>query len=185
MGYGSLRSLEGINIISILNECSDLFSTYGGHKYAAGFSIDEKKIPEFKERFMSAISRLPRGKWGDPQISIEAELDPTEVSRDILKKCLNLFSPFGRENPYPVFLARNMKIMGAPYVTGGGNLRVLLEGKRGTTEAVGFKKGVLAKSRLSGRAEELREGGCLDVVFSPRLDKNNELYLSLEDISMI
>jgi len=171
-GYGSARSIEGVNIIEILNENSDLFSSYGGHKYAAGFTIEEGKIEELKKRV--AASGLAGEEWLPRGILIEAEVDPTEISSDIFRDCLDIFSPFGHENPYPSFLARNMKITELPRVTGNGNLLLTLRGKKGTAVAVGFKKGVLA--------EELREGDCLDIVFSPRLDRNNELYLRIEEI---
>ncbi|PIV55837.1 single-stranded-DNA-specific exonuclease RecJ [Candidatus Desantisbacteria bacterium CG02_land_8_20_14_3_00_49_13] len=175
VGYASARSVEGINIMDVINEGADLLYSYGGHKYAAGFTVKEDKIAELKEKIESAIAKLPERTEIQRQALAEAEMDPTEILSSVFKDCLRLFSPFGKENPYPVFIARDMRVI-SPQVTGSGHLRILLEGSGGKIEMIGFRKGDMA--------QELSAGIFIDVVFSPHIDKSGDLYMSLEDFEI-
>ena len=57
VGKGSARSISSFNIYQAIKECSQHLSGFGGHKYAAGLTIDEDKIPEFVECFKKAAEK--------------------------------------------------------------------------------------------------------------------------------
>ncbi len=162
MGYASCRSVRGTDIMSVLSGGADLFSSYGGHEYAAGFTIKEEKIDELKKRIKQAISKLSHTKCSYPGLIVESELDPGEVSREVFENWMNVFSPFGKENPVPIFLSKNMTLIESPLIVKNRHLRLILEGKRRVVEAIGFGMG--------GLKEKLEKGDCIDIIFSPRFN---------------
>ncbi|GIW46655.1 MAG: single-stranded-DNA-specific exonuclease RecJ [Deltaproteobacteria bacterium] len=108
IGKGSGRSIEGLNIYEALTRCEDLFEQFGGHQLAAGLSIREERIEEFRDRFEyivreSKIENVLKLRV-DSMVNLEC-IDETIISE------LNLLSPFGIGNPEPVFLARSVDVL--------------------------------------------------------------------------
>lgn len=101
----SCRSVEGFDMTECLSANSDLLLQYGGHKMAAGFSVENGSLPELRERLLSYMSDQPI------RTSSSADLIDAEVmARDIdIRFYTNLrsLSPFGPGNPSPRFLMRN------------------------------------------------------------------------------
>lgn len=171
VGYASCRSPEWINIMSILDKVSNLFSSYGGHKYAAGFTIEEEKIEEFKEKVKSAILKLPYNKFSSPEFTVEGEVDPTEIPVREFEKWMDVFSPFGVKNSLPIFLSRNMVVVESPMVTPGNHLKLVLEGRKGRFRAIGFGSGEIAG--------KLEKGDFVDIFFNPVFDRKNDFSINL------
>ena len=102
-GRGSARSIPSLNIYDALNEQRDLFINFGGHKQAAGLSIEKENID---------ILRKNINEWVDKNLDKEDFFEEIEVdcviSSDDIKlktvKELNMLSPFGMGNPSPLFL---------------------------------------------------------------------------------
>lgn len=74
-GKGSCRSWGGFNLFAALESCSDLLLDFGGHELAAGFTIEEKNIPAFRQRmnqyarkFRGARPRCPACRWMCPSV---------------------------------------------------------------------------------------------------------------------
>lgn len=105
---GSGRSLGAINLVKILDQCSDLLIGYGGHKAAAGLTIDGKNIEKFKERFERCVSQELDQESCLPKIKIDQILDEKEINDDFLNE-IDSLSPFGWGNPEPIFCLQNMK----------------------------------------------------------------------------
>ena len=57
IGKGSVRSIREFPLLSTLKECSDILLNFGGHDFAAGLTIKEENIEEFKKRFIEAANR--------------------------------------------------------------------------------------------------------------------------------
>jgi single-stranded-DNA-specific exonuclease len=106
IGRGSGRSIPGFHLLEALSSCSEQLLKFGGHKYAAGLSIDEKVMEEFAFKF----DETARGLLSDddlvPVLSIDAELSPETLTLDLEEK-LALLAPFGAGNPEPVFILKN------------------------------------------------------------------------------
>lgn len=104
---GSGRSIEKYNMFEALFRCKDLFQRFGGHAMAAGVSLPQENIPELRRR----LNRDCRLKEEDFQevIRIEKEVDLEELSFDLLEE-LDQLSPFGKENPAPLFAKRNLVV---------------------------------------------------------------------------
>jgi single-stranded-DNA-specific exonuclease len=111
---GSLRSPGNWDLAALLEPCADLFINWGGHKYAAGFSMDIKQKSDnwnnFIERLKNTLSTLEAGEGEDKNITqVDAELLPALLTPDILKT-VDRFEPFGEENRPLIFMTKNLRI---------------------------------------------------------------------------
>jgi single-stranded-DNA-specific exonuclease len=107
---GSCRSIAEFDITSALTECHDLLTTFGGHPLAAGFTIARQNLPKLEQRLMSlAMDQLGHLDLR-PEIVIDAELPLSTFSGEAFNLMQKL-SPFGRGNPQPTFLTRQVEVI--------------------------------------------------------------------------
>ncbi|HRU71882.1 MAG TPA: single-stranded-DNA-specific exonuclease RecJ [Paludibacteraceae bacterium] len=104
---GSARSVTGFDIYKAIDSCRDLLENFGGHIYAAGLTLKESNLEEFKKRFEAYVQEniLPEQKT--PQIEIDSEITFKEITPKffrILRQC----GPFGPGNMKPVFCTRRV-----------------------------------------------------------------------------
>jgi single-stranded-DNA-specific exonuclease len=136
-GKGSARSIASFHLYDALKECEDLLLKYGGHKYAAGLSILPEKIPQFKQKLKEVAYRKLKAEDLIPGLCIDAEIELEQID-DGLADLLEKFAPFGPQNTRPIFLTRNLEIIGQPYVVGNNHLKLKV-GKGGVVfDAIGF-----------------------------------------------
>jgi len=106
---GSARSIPGFHIHEALEELSDLFEDFGGHPMAAGFTIPNKSIEEFKERIEEIAKRRMAGLDLNPYIEIDTTVTFEEMSITFYRDYKRL-GPFAFGNRAPVFLARGARV---------------------------------------------------------------------------
>jgi single-stranded-DNA-specific exonuclease len=99
---GSARSIMGFNIHDALKRCEDKLIQFGGHKYAAGLTVEIGKLDEFRETFERISAEILSEDILTPEIRIDAELQFPEITSKFVR-VLNRFAPFGPENMRPVF----------------------------------------------------------------------------------
>jgi len=116
VGKGSARSIPGFDIYQALRECSDLLLQFGGHKYAAGLTVDEDKIPEFASCFKEIANKTIAEDDLVPHIALDAEITLDQITRDVVRY-LEYFAPYGPKNPKPLFMTRNLEVI-APKLVG-------------------------------------------------------------------
>lgn len=114
---GSARSVAGFNIYDAIEECKDLLENFGGHKFAAGLTMNEENLDAFLERFETFVADKIRPVQTIPQIDIDAELKFTDVTPKFFR-VLSQFAPFGPENMKPVFITRDVKDNGGTRLVG-------------------------------------------------------------------
>jgi single-stranded-DNA-specific exonuclease len=170
IGKGSGRSVQGINIYSALSECNELFEQFGGHELAAGISIKEERINEFRKRFEKAVSK----SGGDfPfRIKIDDVLGLSEITDEVVSE-LELLAPFGIGNPEPVFLAKSLDVISERYFK-DKHLSLKLKEKDRTFDAVWFNL-----------KEPVKIPNRIDLVFTPEFNVWNgkrEVRLRIKDI---
>ncbi len=179
MVKGSARSIKGFNIYDALRECDDLLVQFGGHEYAAGLTMEEEKLPEFRHRLDEiAKSSLSENDF-EPELSIDAPLDLDQVDRKFWK-LLSQFEPFGPGNSKPVFASQGVEVVGVPAIVGKGHLKMQLRQNGSSVfDAIGFNMHeYMPVVRESG-------GGPLDVAFV--IEENfwrerRSLQLQLRDV---
>lgn len=158
---GSARSIPGFDVIDAISECSDLLYRFGGHPMAAGFTVATANLEQLKERLVAIGSRQLSGSDLSPVIDIDAEVSLTSLRGDTYKMMQRL-APFGRSNPYPTFMARNVSVSEQRTVgAGGGHLKLKLKDNGATWNGICFRMGDLI--------EEVTPR--LDIVFNLEADR--------------
>ena len=104
---GSARSVSDFDIYSAIDSCRDLLTNFGGHVYAAGLSMREDNLPEFKRRFEEYVAAHITPEQQEPVISVEAEIQLTDITPQFFR-ILQSLEPYGPGNPRPVFVTRNL-----------------------------------------------------------------------------
>lgn len=114
---GSARSINGINLFSILSNLKENLITMGGHPMAAGFTIEEKKIKIFKNLFCD----LMQNNEVVPKVTFDKTVDGVINFNEIDINFLNFikyFMPYGSGNPNPIFKTKNIHVIDKPKVIG-------------------------------------------------------------------
>jgi single-stranded-DNA-specific exonuclease len=142
-GKGSGRAPGPFDLHAGLSECKDLLIRFGGHKAAAGVTIDASRVAEFAQRFNDvARSKLNREDLL-PGLRIDAEISIDDVT-DELEGVLRHFEPFGVGNPTPVFVSRGVRLSMAPRIVGTDGLKLRIATATGDRDALGWGMGDLA-----------------------------------------
>jgi single-stranded-DNA-specific exonuclease len=113
LAHGSCRSIPAFDMLAALEACSDVFLKFGGHRQAAGITLEASRVPEFRQRIAAwANERLDPGDLV-PRLRIDAPLGLREISGAVIDGLAHL-GPFGAGNPKPVFRARPVELVEAP-----------------------------------------------------------------------
>ena len=123
---GSARSVTGFDVYKAMESCRDLLENFGGHTYAAGFSLKVENVEAFARRFKDYVSENILPEQTDPVIEIDAELDFHQITRRFFND-MKKFAPHGPDNPKPVFCTYNVCDYGTSKVVGRHQEHIKLE----------------------------------------------------------
>lgn len=180
IGVASCRSIEGFNIIESLNYIRDIFTKYGGHSGAAGFSIEIERIPELKERLEEYTNlKLNEDNFLKP-IKIDKEIRVEKISYGFLEE-ISKIEPFGFGNSTPIFSMKDCKF---------SNIRKI--GKDQTHLMMNIiKNGVEIKNCVwfsgADTFEEISKSSLIDVAFKLKMEVFRDKYqykIFVEDIKL-
>ncbi|MBI2682271.1 MAG: single-stranded-DNA-specific exonuclease RecJ [Acidobacteriales bacterium] len=167
--HGSGRSIPAFHLLDALEspQCRPLFTRFGGHAFAVGFSLPNANI----EPLRAALDRYARSRLAEadfqPEIRIDAELGLAEITPAFYRQ-LQMLEPFGVGNREPVFLARSVRLSQPPKVMKEIHIKLRLaseaNGKTVSLDALGWR---MAKEIL---AEDYAPGEKLDLAFT--VDEN-------------
>lgn len=188
--HGSGRSIEEINLIEKIVSLGELFSKYGGHPQACGFTLKDSKtetLDKFKKLFSEMTRKEVSSKEIIPTLKIDTEVKLEDVnwdSYDLLQK----FEPFGQNNSEPKYLARNLTIASVePVGNNGRHLKLLV--RHNTFEhrkMIGFCFGDENIMRQNW-CQILKPGDLVDAIFEVSVNEwngNRELQLKLIDLKL-
>ncbi|MBT9154276.1 MAG: Single-stranded-DNA-specific exonuclease RecJ [Firmicutes bacterium] len=154
---GSGRSIPGFDLVAALSRCSTTLVKYGGHRLAAGLTLKEEQLTDFRHAFLAVADEMPDALF-TPRISIDAEIDVAEASTE-LAAAVELLAPFGIGNPEPVFASRQLTLTDKRLVgKAGEHLRIMWASAQGVTGA-----GIMF--RAAERFGDLAAGDRLDITF--------------------
>ncbi|MGD8306410.1 MAG: single-stranded-DNA-specific exonuclease RecJ [Ignavibacteria bacterium] len=141
---GSARSIPNFDIYNALNKCEDILIQFGGHRAAAGLSIDIEKINEFRKRFNEIVDTSVKEDDFLPEIRIDSPLRFSEITPKFLK-ILDQFSPFGPGNMRPVFISENVTVSNNVRRVGNNHSHLVCSFKQEGTgkvfDCIGFNLG--------------------------------------------
>lgn len=109
IGRGSVRSIEEVDIHSVLTALSSHLISFGGHKLACGLKIKRENLEKFKEALNKTVREMVGEIDMEPSIDIDGNIRLEDIHPDI-KEYYNLLKPFGVGNPEPVFALKGVKI---------------------------------------------------------------------------
>ncbi len=113
LAYGSGRSIPAFNLLEGLEACADVFLRFGGHRQAAGVTIEADRIGELRRRLTSWANERLTPDDLVPRLRIDAPLGLRDISGEVIEGLARL-GPFGAANPKPVFRAAPIDLVQAP-----------------------------------------------------------------------
>jgi single-stranded-DNA-specific exonuclease len=157
MAQGSGRSIPAFHLLEALESMADLFVKFGGHKHAAGVTLDPANVDKFRERFNAyGLAHLQPEDF-QPRMEIDGVLGLKEIDEAAVNELFTL-APFGHGNPPPLFAALNVEIAAPPVVMKEKHLRL--------TARQNGRSLMLKAWNFADRAAELAPGARVDIVFA-------------------
>ena len=145
----SARSVRGFDVYEALNECSEFIEQFGGHKYAAGLTLDPKNYSAFKNKFEEVVKASIDKNLLIPEITIDLELELSEITPKFFR-ILQQMGPFGPQNMKPVFKTTSVRDNGYGKTVGADKshlkLSIIDGADKKTYNAIGFGLGNKIKS---------------------------------------
>ncbi|MFN0213111.1 MAG: single-stranded-DNA-specific exonuclease RecJ [Saprospiraceae bacterium] len=160
---GSARSVAGFDLYGALQQCEDLFITYGGHAHAAGMQLDLENVDAFIERFESVVSQSIAPEMEDPQIDVCAKIRFDDITPEFWKM-LHRFEPFGPHNRNPLFWAEEVSDTGRSKLLNNNHVKLSLKQAGSKVEMTGIGFGL-------GKAFEKVQGKSFGILFDLREDE--------------
>jgi len=177
---GSARSVSDFDIYTAIDSCRDLLTNFGGHKFAAGLSMHEADLPEFKRRFEEYVAAHITSEQQQPTLEVEAEVSLSDMNWKMYK-ILQCLEPFGPSNERPLFLCRNLiNNRNTRAVSDGRHLHLDLTDMVVAMDGIAFGQG--------DKAIYLQNGNRVDVCFY--LEENTyrgrtTLQMNAQDIKLV
>ncbi len=177
MGKASARSIADFNIYEAIKECAPYLEAFGGHKYAAGLTIRQENIPAFAEKFKQVTREQIRDEDLIPRMRVDCEVELKEFDERLMR-LLKLMGPFGPLNLRPVFVSRQLEVVGEPTVVGSNHLKLCLKQNGVTMNAIGFNLG----DRIDRIYQRNGVLDCAYVIEENYWNGRKELQLRLKDL---
>ena len=146
---GSARSIPGFCLLSAIHACAGHLTAFGGHKMAAGLTIDAGKLAAFSDDFEAYACENLRDEDVAAKLTIDAIAPLNQFNVDLVKQ-LQMLGPFGPGNPRPVFATQGVRWISPPRRVGAkeDHLQVAVTDNTGAIRCVGFNMGRLEKRLL-------------------------------------
>ena len=154
---GSGRSIPAFHLLQALESMPGMFLRFGGHKYAAGVTLEAARVDEFRERFNAFAAVRLKPEDFLRRLDVDAVLELREITDRNIEEIFAL-APFGNGNPPPLFAAMNVEVAAPPVIMKEKHLRVTVR-QNGRTLT-------LKSWNSAGRAAELAPGTRLDIAFN-------------------
>jgi single-stranded-DNA-specific exonuclease len=123
--HGSGRSIRTFHLLQAIESCSHLFTRYGGHSHAVGFSLPTARVPELRTHLDQYARRCLSPADFEPVLDVDWELPIENVTPELLQVLARL-EPFGQGNPEPVFVSRNVQLSAPPRILKDKHIKLKL-----------------------------------------------------------
>lgn len=142
------RSMGGINLFEGLSACADILENFGGHAYAAGFSIKEENIEELDRRLNEYAHRVLSHRMSR-DIFIDAKVAIEDITLSHIRET-EVLGPYGVGNKMPTIAVENVVISDIRTLSGGKHCRFLAESGGKKIEVIAFGKSKIATDYVVG-----------------------------------
>jgi single-stranded-DNA-specific exonuclease len=172
VAHGSCRSIPSFDILAALESCGDVMTKFGGHKQAAGLTIEASRIRELRSR----VNEYADDRLGPddlrPRLWIDGALSFRSISAQVASE-LNSLAPFGAGNPNPIFRTSRVEIVDGPRLIKDRHLKMAFRQEGRIMRGIAW--------RASERGSFVTEHrAAIDLAFSLEQDVwDGERYLQL------
>ncbi len=175
----SARSVKGFDVYNALEACAEYIEQFGGHKYAAGLTLNEENYEAFKQAFEDEVSKTIDKSLLIPEIKIDAQIDLKNITPKFYR-IISQFAPFGPGNMTPIFMTDNLKDTGYGKCVGedANHLRITAT-QNGSNKLVGIGFGLGNKLDLITNRKPFKAVYSID---ENHWNGNVNLQLKLRDI---
>lgn len=138
---GSCRSVAGFDLYEALSGCAHLLDQYGGHKFAAGLTMQHRNLQAFADKFEEIVSASITEELLTPMIEIDADVTLSQINGKFYR-VMTQMGPFGPQNMAPVFRTDNVLLANTPQVVGTNHLKISVKQQNSAIfDAIGFGLG--------------------------------------------
>ena len=113
VAHGSCRSIPAFDMLDGLERCAEFFLRFGGHRQAAGLTMDAANVAAFRARINAHADDVLEPDHLRPRLRIDGSLSLKQITPDLVDG-LNAMAPFGLANPRPIFHAMPVEIVDGP-----------------------------------------------------------------------
>jgi single-stranded-DNA-specific exonuclease len=160
-----------------LAACQGVLEAFGGHPSAAGVTLQESRLDEFRHLFEAVVAEWARGAATLPTLHVDAEVQLSEVTAQLIKE-IGAFHPFGAGNPEPTFAVKGLEVMDSRTV-GDKHLKMTVrQGRSMPFDSIGFGMKSLLDRGIPARTP-------VDLAFLPELNRWNgydRIQLRIRDL---
>tara|TARA_B100000768_G_scaffold79708_1_gene75827 strand:- start:542 stop:2227 length:1686 start_codon:yes stop_codon:yes gene_type:complete len=175
----SARSIKGLDLYLVINQCKEYIVQFGGHKYAAGLTIKKENLTAFKKHFENIVSQIIQNNVFEQELLIESKISLNQITPKFFR-ILKQFEPFGPGNKSPLFLSENLRLKGKPFELGKEKEHIklnLTQDNKTSYSSIGFG--------FSNKFNNLENKEIFSAVFN--IDENNwkdlsSIQLKLKDL---
>ena len=172
IAHGSCRSISSFNMLAALESCAELMTKFGGHKQAAGLTIESSRIRELRDRINAYADGCLQPDDLRPRLWIDGSLTFRSISEQVTSE-LSALAPFGAGNPRPVFRASGVEIVDGPRLLKERHLKMAFRQEGRVMRGIAWRAADRERFVAAHR-------GAIDVAFSLEQDNwNGERYLQL------
>lgn len=174
----SARSVSGFDVYNALESASEFIEQFGGHKYAAGLSLEESNFEKFKAKFEEVVKSTIAPELLTPVLTYDAEIQFEDITPKFIR-ILKQFAPFGPRNMKPTFVSRTIKTTGFVKALGEeeAHLKANLVQNGRVISAIGFG--------LGEKIELMQGETSFDIIYTIEENEwngNVSLQLNLKDL---
>ena len=178
---GSVRSVKGFNVYEALAACESHLIQFGGHKYAAGLTMDPKSLPAFREAFDQAVQERITLEQRQPSQTYDLEVSLTALTPK-LERILVQMAPFGPQNMRPVFRTIGLTDAGGSRAVGNDQKHLKLavtDGKGTVFSGIGFG--------MAKHLPKIKAGNSFELLYTLEQNEFNgvkRLQLKVKDLRL-
>ena len=163
MVKGSGRSIESYSMFEELVKCGDLMEQYGGHPMAAGLSIKEENVEEFRRRLNENCTLTEKDLA--PKILIDVPMPVSYINKELVEE-ISLLEPFGKGNTKPIFAQKGLRVLSS---------RILGKNRNVAKLQLSDSTGCVVEAVYFGEADEfvdrIKKCGSIAVTYYPEINR--------------
>lgn len=180
---GSARSVPNLNLYEALESCQRHIHQYGGHRQAAGVTVEPDKFEEFFSDFSAYVKNITSADDRQRALIAEAEIQLAQIDEKFIRLSTYHLQPTGFGNPTPLYVSKKLKVLENSCLIGTeqNHMRLhLYEEKSNTTlEAIWFSKGQYF--------DAIRTAQTVDIMYRVEFNdfrNQRRIQLKLEDVAV-